>query len=298
MHLNTDLLNRAGISLILIFSFVLLSGCHAEKPDNQNEKPKEIFFFAKGVSATKGWHDIEKLKKPEDIMACWLITASNMLQWWQDRYKEAGYELPEGTPDGTGSGPYKSAIFDDAITKFNDLHLGANINAGLLWYVEGKDAGISNHSYPKPGTGGYLKNIEGCKVEYSEHAFTDYDAWANKSENEEALKVFSEKLLEELKRGSAIGMEIKTHIGLGGLLHAITLWGAEVDEKGLITHIYITDSDDYERQLVRCPIEIHDNDFKTKEVAMRVPPGEAYKDGALWAILRLLYIAPPCSASP
>src|SRR3712207_8728500 len=51
------------------------------------------------------------------------------------------------------------------------------------------------------------------------------------------------------------GLEIKTHVGLGGALHAITLWGAEVNSKNEVTSVYITDSDDYEHQLVRCPIE-------------------------------------------
>ena len=284
------LIHNAYRAVLIISSILILfPACRKTQP-YINEPEKEKFFFAKGVSAEKGWHDTEKLQKPEDIMACWLITASNMLQWWQDRYKEAGHKLPENTPDGQGTGPYKAAIFDDAITKFNEMSRGANISAGLLWYVDGESEGLSNHSYPKPGTGGYLKNIG---VDYSKRAFIDYDKWKDKSDNEEVLQVFSENLLKELKRGSAIGMDIKTHIGLGGALHAITLWGAEVDEKGLVTHIYITDSDDYINQLVRCSVEVCDNPYNTKEVAMNIPAGQGYENGGKWAILRLLYIAPP-----
>lgn len=296
--MNINIYNIRKAVLIISSILILTSACRkAESYTKQQLEDdaarKERFFFAKGVSAEKGWHDVEKLKRPEDIMACWLITASNMLQWWQDRYTEAGHQLPADTPDGQGTGPYKSAIFDDAITKFNELRRGANISAGLLWYVEGKKEGISNHSFPKPGTGGYLKTIGEGKVDYSKQAFTNYDDWADKSKNEEALQVFSDKLLKELKRGSAIGMDIKTHVGIGGLLHAITLWGAEVNEKGIVTHIYITDSDDYENQLVRCSVEICDSPYQTKEVAMNVPSGKAYEKGGKWAILRLLYIAPP-----
>lgn len=70
---------------------------------------------------------------------------------------------------------------------------------------------------------------------------------------EEALQIFSENILTA-QDGAAMRLEIKTHVGLGGALHAITLWGAEVNSKNEVTSVYITDSDDYEHQLVRCPI--------------------------------------------
>lgn len=253
-------------------------------------------IFATGVTLEDGWYDVDKLKRPEDIMACWLISASNMLQWWQDLYLEQGNTLPQGTPHGRGTGLYKSAIFDDAISKFRELTRGGNISSGLLWYIEGKHVKISNHSYPLPNTGGYLRDKV---VDYSQSAFASYDDWSSAKSPKEAQKIFSEYLLERLRVGSSIGLEIKTHVGLGGSLHAITLWGAEVNDQGIVVAIYITDSDDYEQKLVRCPVWIYVNkQFNSREVAMDVPVSEAYSEGGSWAILRLFYLAPPKLSKP
>ncbi|GAE21490.1 IdeS/Mac family cysteine endopeptidase [Bacteroides pyogenes] len=268
-----------------------------EKPEENktdNSASMEHHVFAKGVTVEHGWHDVDKLKRPQDVMACWLITASNMLQWWQDRYIEEGCKLPEGTPNGKGIGPYRSAIFDDAITKFVNLNNGGNITNGLLWYVEGKNADITGHAYPVPNTGGYLKKIQGRQLEYGERFFLSYDDWGKMTTEKEALRVFSESLIKRLKTGAAIGVDIKTHVGVGGMLHAITLWGAEVNNENEVTSVYITDSDDYEHQLVRCPIEACNNEiYNSKEIAMKIPAGKAYDKGATWAIMRLFYLSPP-----
>lgn len=54
--------------------------------------------FAEGVTTEKGWYDVNKVGRGEngDINMCWAAAASNILQWWQDRYIEAGNTLPEG----------------------------------------------------------------------------------------------------------------------------------------------------------------------------------------------------------
>lgn len=270
------------------------------KADPPKQKPLPAHHvFALGVTLEEGWLDVDKLRRPEDVMACWLITASNMLQWWQDRYTEQGRALPEGTPHGRGSGLYKSAIFDDALSKFRELRRGGNISSGLLWYIEGRDAHISNHSYPLPNTGGYLRSVQGGPIDYSQRAFASYDDWNAQKSSEAALKSFSEPLLRRLRAGSAIGLDIKTHVGLGGALHAITLWGAEKNAEGAIVALYITDSDDYERQLVRCPVRVQfDERFQSREIVIDIPACSAYPKGASWMLLRLFYLAPPKLSKP
>lgn len=261
----------------------------------QGEKTqRHTLMFAQGVSPEAGWYDVDKLRTEQDVMACWLITSSNMLQWWQDRYTEAGKVLPAGTPNGIGTGRYGLAIFDDAITKFRDLHYGANITTGLLWYISGEDAHITGHAYPRPGTGGYLRSLAG-QITYSPYAFASYDTWGKRGlSREEALRLCSEALISELRKGSVIGLDIKTHVGQGGSLHAITLWGVEIDSEGQITHVYITDSDDGIHQLVRCAVDIYDNTFyQSREVALKIPASEAYPGGATWSLLRLFSLAVP-----
>ena len=139
-----------------------------------------------------------------------------------------------------------------------------------------------------------VEQLGGAKIHATKSGVTHFVA----ATEEEALQIFSENLLNRLKMGAAMGLEIKTHVGLGGALHAITLWGAEVNSKNEVTSVYITDSDDYEHQLVRCPIETYDFKselYNAKQIAMKIPAGEAYEEGGTWAILRVFHIAPPKS---
>lgn len=270
-----------------------------ETPKEEEPKPlppqadKPQLIFAKGVSLTEGWYDVDKLRRPEDIMTCWLITASNMLQWWQDRYTDSGATLPAGTPNGRGNGSYGLSIFDEAIKSFASLNYGGDISNGISWYVRGHYSYIRNHAHPKrKSSGGYLKTIPKEMITYPERSFLDYDAWAELATPNEALKIFSEGVTQQLHQGSVLGMDIKTHVGLGGGLHAITIWGAEMNSSGLIQALYITDSDDFEKRLVRCPIlAIKNPSFSGQVIAMDIPISDAYTNGARWEILRLTYLS-------
>lgn len=268
---------------------------HSENENLLTDSIKLKKVFAGGVSLATGWQDVDKLQKPEDYMACWLITASNMIAWWQNRYIETGRKLPEDTPFGKGSGPYQSAIFDEAILCFDGMELGGNINAGLDWYINGTADGISNHSQPRYGTGGYLKTIDPDFIRFSKRPFSNYSNWEKASTHMEALQIFSDQLIEQLTKGCVIGLDIKTHVGLGGALHAITMWGAEVDEENMVTKVYITDSDDYEQRLVECKILAATDDFQSKVITMQLPNGKIYPQGATWEILRLFYLIDPLS---
>ena len=52
--------------LIISSILILFPACRKTQPYTK-EPEREKFFFAKGVSAEKGWHDTEKLQKPEEI---------------------------------------------------------------------------------------------------------------------------------------------------------------------------------------------------------------------------------------
>ena len=243
--------------------------------------------FAEGVTLEQGWWDVEKRGVPEDFMACWLITSSNMLQWWQDQYTAMGMKLPEGTPNGPGTGSYQMAILDQAMQSFNDLEKGGSIHTGLLWYIEGKSTDISGQSYPKSNTGGYLKTVSKDYLNYSTRPFIVYDHWEKASTEAAALSIFSEQILAAFQRGDVIGMDIKTHVGLGGALHAITIWGAAYDANGQVRGIYMTDSDDHIHQLVYCEVKsLADPFFNTKVIAINVPQNEAYPNGGEWEVLK------------
>lgn len=254
--------------------------------------PKVEVLFADGVSYEGGWYDADKLKRPEDIMACWLISASNMLQWWQDRYTEAGGKLPSGTPDGIGTGPYQLAIFDSAMASFTQLNYGGDISNAISWYIKGSYPNITGHARPRRNSGGYLRSVPTQRISYPERSFLSYDDWASLSESKEVLRVFTTGITQKLRGGAVLGMDIKTHVGLGGGLHAITVWGAELNPEKDIVAIYITDSDDFEKRLVRCPVEVvKDSYWGGFAIAMNIPVSDAYPAGATWAVLRLTHLS-------
>lgn len=286
--------------LSIVFLVMLTSSCSKVKHQEDNvvmpENPKTSkVIFAKDVSIEKGWKDTDKRGVPEDIMACWLITASNMIEWWQDCYTTIGLTLPEETPFGKGDGLYGSAVFDTAISSFTALDRGGNISTGLAWYIEGtNDISISdNHSQPIAGTGNFLKDIPQELREYSKKPFLSYSAWEDAESEESALQLFSKSLAQKLKKGDVLGLDIKTHIGQGGALHAITLWGAEFDSDGIVTKLYITDSDDYEYRLIECTVKPDTDIYKTKVITMQFSPCAAYPEGTNWEILRLFYLTSP-----
>ncbi len=88
-------------------------------------------------------------------------------------------------------------------------------------------------------------------------------------------------------------MDIKTHVGQGGALHAITMWGAEFDPAGTVTKLYITDSDDYEHRLVETAVSPDTDIYKSKVITMELSPCNAYPNGAYGEILRLFYLQRP-----
>lgn len=294
---------RFNWNLLVWCVSLLLAGCHHHFADDiLCEVPEQNFpgdtrdesnvVFARNVDKNKGWYDVDKRKdNPDDIMACWLITACNMLQWWQDDYVSGGNSLPSNIPNGKGNGLYKLAIFDESILMFNDLIKGGTIQNALSWYISGEFEDILGLSFPKPGTGGYLKTISG--VDYSRKAFLDDGKWEKLEDDSKVLSVFSDELMAVLSGGAVVGMDIKTQVGFGGSLHAITLWGVELDKDKRVKNIYITDSDDNEEQLVCCPIYVYTDEYTSlKEVAFKVPAGKAYVEGAEWAVIRLYYLAP------
>ena len=75
--------------------------------------------------------------------------------------------------------------------------------------------------------------------------YNSYSSWGNGSgvSGTDQLKKFSDLVVEFMDRGVA-SLAITLNKS-GGLLHATTLWGYEIDNAtGMLTKIWITDSDD------------------------------------------------------
>lgn len=188
-----------------------------------------------------GWYDCNKKDTNSsyysDMNLCWAATASNMLHWWLDQNKEyvdkykAIYEAehPGKTIPMNYTGGHNSAIFDDFKRCFEDK--GSFAQSAIRWYIEGvyndQDGAAKLES---KNSGGYFKNIFDLKSLVTVTGVT-------------TVEDLSRELSTALQKKKAIGFTIFLD-GFGQSRHAMTIWGAKFDEKGLVTHIYYVDNND------------------------------------------------------
>ena len=239
----------------------------------------KTIVFADGVTLTSGWYDVNKKGAGDngDINMCWAATSSNMIQWFQDRYKAAGKTLPAGAVDGPGVtsyenyGPYELELMNVFLTEWDNSH-GGHMQEAIPWYFEGK---LNGGEFASEGTqavplteGGYWKSIWDSEVYpyvYHEYEnvivpgvegldlknlyitiFNNYYLWGGGTSylGTERLAEFSKLVVESFRHGMA-GLTINLGANLNAASHAVTLWGYEIDNAtGLLTRVWITDSDD------------------------------------------------------
>ena len=208
-------------------------------------------LFAPGVTKDSGWYDVNKkstaLNPTWDFMACWAAAPSNMLEYWQDTYKAAGNTLPQDVPTGQGvQYGYELKIFEDFLVNWQGEGT-ADPYLALRWYFTGEEHNRVNAPKPPKGSGGYWKE------QYSEFEallgenfiapeIHCYSGWEEAGGN--PLELFSNHVKEILSKGVASLVFNMGANSIGGALHATTLWGAELDALGIVTAVYLTDSDD------------------------------------------------------
>ena len=234
-------------------------GNGSEEGDSDEEVETGLTVrFAEGVSLESGWYDVNKVKDGTvngDINMCWAATAANILQWWQDRYVEQGNELPEGCPDGKGE-TYELAIMEVFHSQWDNTYGGHAFHA-VKWYFEGVNVceGWNRQAQPlQRGSGGYFKHVweqiepymyTGHDLGYTQD-YNNYYLWGSGSGLNATgrLKAFTELVELFIDKGMT-SMAIAQRENYGGVHHSVTLWGYEKDnETGLLTRIWITDSDD------------------------------------------------------
>ena len=227
----------------------------------------KTIVFAEGVTLTSGWYDVNKKAQGNngDINMCWAATSSNMIQWFQDRYKATGKTLPAGAVDGPGVttytnyGPYELELMNVFLTQWDNSR-GGHMEQAIPWYFEGV---LNGGEYASPGSqavpltdGGFWKSIwsdvkanmycgYGSTVGYTT-CYNNYYQWGNGTDllGAERLAYFTDLVVTAFEHGMA-GLTISLSANLYSLHHATTLWGYEIDNAtGLLTRVWITDSDD------------------------------------------------------
>lgn len=236
----------------------------------------KTIVFADGVTISSGWYDVNKKGAGDngDINMCWAAAASNMIQWFQDRYVAQGGSLPAGAIDGPGTkyygnfAPYELALMEVYHDQWDNSH-GGNVEYAIPWYFEGKLYGgeyASNTATPST-SGGYWKSVwsgvepyiyRGYKSslfpsQYPQmytYCYENYWLWGAGSslKGQERLAYVSNLIVEAFERGMA-SLTVSLSADIMSLHHAVTLWGYEIDNAtGLLTRVWITDSDDFDKE--------------------------------------------------
>ena len=212
-------------------------------PENPNQNIEKLAdgnfrIFAPGISQNK-FYDANKTGG--DNQLCWAATSSNLIAWYQDLYTAGGKTLDSALPRT------ENQIF----AKFKSLIAnkdGTFVN-GILWYIAGS-ASLS-------GNGGFLLNY----IPKAKWNLLQPSAY-KQVENISTLKEFSSELILALEKGAVACGITDRNFKKGVSGHAITIWGAEYSEiqendgteTKLVNSIWISDSDDYKTQLVKCSL--------------------------------------------
>ena len=193
-----------------------------------------------------------------DSGMCWVASACNLIAWWQDRVEENGaLIIPEGTPRdykifdvertlwNNTSGGYQGYAIQTWLTGSSKLNLAqsdatqAGLNfAGYYPRLAGADLGMYNYSNKRgvnPKTAAQYPN------DYSHYEYTMIQTYwflpSNKDvDNPEKTRYqwASETIVEFMEDDWAVGWATSTH--------AMTVYGVELDEKGLITKFFNSDN--------------------------------------------------------
>lgn len=242
--------------------------------------------FARNVTPTSGWYDVNKVGNGNtmtDGLLCWAAASSNILQWWLDDFKKKGHYLPASVPYGEGK-QYRLAIFDTFFNCWvNDMH---STEPAVRWFMEG---GGMKHTTSQSATpdkggvvhnGGYFLNVlpaneqrEWFASNYIEE-FGAYSGWIKNFENLPLTmhQRFSRLFIRLIDEGvTALSIDS----------HELTAWGCDIAD-GLVTRIYITNSDDGSERLTSYKVEERNGDIHLKDY-----PGKTYQPTQIIRLTRM-----------
>lgn len=187
-----------------------------------------------------GWYDCNKMNptaNPNGIpdgMMCWAASGASILHWWFDQNKKYidmyNYQGPDyHWHDSQPSAPkQESDIFQCFIDAFDDE--AGYPDAGLNWFIHGVIPTLPALEYPY-NYGGYFKDVFPSSVRLSQN----YGGLGKER--------FNEIIKDALANKKAISMSEGT-LRYG---HITTIWGAEFDENGDVSYIYVADNNDRDR---------------------------------------------------
>lgn len=201
-----------------------------------------------------GWYDCNKSYDYAELDSslCWAATASNLLLWWMTMNKEyiAAYDAAyygSKTPSVVAAesgrvferpAPEFKLFQDDAASNrspvfqfFKSLFSKSGWETdGVNWFITG-DIGMLQTNSLMWGFPGFFSEV-----------FKQSDVIAEDSQRYPTGEVFNSFVTEALQSRKALSISPTDYNGSSVGNHAMTLWGAEYDENGIISYVYFCDN--------------------------------------------------------
>ena len=226
-----------------------------------NSKAETQTYWVKGVwneetQQADGWLDANKRwGSYSDGQLCWAATCSNLVTWWQQQNAEF---IPDRAPTELAD------VWNTYRLTFDNN--GGDIGQGLHWWLDGdygKGLGekelkgrigdfVHGEATLKREDGGFYKGSLWQEIVEGRDLYTISSAGSD-------LTDMSSSLVSAISQGYGVGLSWVTpspYTTSGTMGHAVTVWGAVYDtESGLLTALYLTDSDDDKTELTKVGIE-------------------------------------------
>lgn len=177
----------------------------------------------KGLTWKKdcGWYDCNKINMagdPDGSM-CWAATASNMIYWWLDQNADNIRRFGKYIGPTAYNSSTSCAVFDYFKRYF--VNKRDNTLFGLNWFFVGR--------LSMPNGGNFFSDV--------------FDDVADVVDGVTADE-FNSRMKQAFTDKEAIGFYVK----MMGSYHEMSIWGADFDENGRISAVYITDSNDLSQE--------------------------------------------------
>lgn len=184
-----------------------------------------------------GWYDCNKTymkDNDKDERMCWAGSSSNLLHWWinmnkeyvkayDEKYGNTPYYKQFPRPSSDFSSKWKSRIFQNFVDNFKDKGAWE----GMSWFIGGVFGGTSGCTNKE-----YRENFKG----YFKEVFNrDNISGLFETVSVMGKQRFNETIKRAINEKKGISIDVNGN-------HAMTMWGAEFDENGYISHIYYVDN--------------------------------------------------------
>ena len=220
-------------------------------------------YWASGIYESGGnyygWYDVDKTREKDvDDLMCYAASASNLVAWWQDGRIESGLSVSPEAPTAAEAiwGKYKSACIRSdeggiTIAAVNWWLSGTYLSTG----DEDADRSVFEYDEKKAIT---LNAFSGYY--YDQYSLTQdkledfFDLYAYDGNGEDDTRLYDRVFADLLEDGAGVSLALLSDVG--DLGHAVTLWGAEYADDGVLSRIWLTDSDDYKHQLFSVDVNV------------------------------------------